>query len=142
MDLKMGSQVFRDVSVPLLWGTRAVVQDRSGRISVIDLSGTTAKLEILGDKPAPRVKYRPLYGQAVEIFDEEAIYIFDPERRSLQSVGLKLPECRIEPNRIWVGTNLFQNNRMSGFGVGIHVHADGGVSIGGPLPAGLAKLKL
>ena len=59
MNLKMGSQVFRNVQIPLLWGTRVVVQDEEGRLSVIDLAGDTAKIEILGDKPAPGVAFLP-----------------------------------------------------------------------------------
>lgn len=143
MKLKMGSHTFIDVAIPLLWGTRAVLQDRKGRISIIDLSGPISKLEILGDKVAPDVKYRPLSGAAVEIFEgNEALYVFDPAWRSIRGVGLKLPTCYIEPHRIRVGTNVFQNNMISGSAVGINVKMNGAITIGSPMPEGLAKLQL
>ncbi len=50
---------FENVEIPLLWGTRAVIQDHEGLISVVDLEGDTARLEIVGDKPAPGVEFVP-----------------------------------------------------------------------------------
>lgn len=52
MNMRMGSHTYIDVQIPLLWGTRAVVQDRLGRVSVFDLSGDSAVVEILEDEPA------------------------------------------------------------------------------------------
>lgn len=143
MNLNMGSQVFRDVVVPLLWGTRAVLQDKKGRISIIDLSGTEAKLEILGDMPAPNVEFRPISGGVIEILqDGNPLYAFDSANKTIRGLTLRLPECQISENATRVGTNLFQNNMISGFGVGIMVMPDGGMAIGGPLPPGLAKLRV
>ena len=30
MDIRLGEQVFQDVQIPLMWGSRAVSQDREG----------------------------------------------------------------------------------------------------------------
>ena len=59
MDLRMGGQVFRAVKIPLLWGTRAIVQDRNGALSVINLGGSDAILEILSGEPAEGTEFRP-----------------------------------------------------------------------------------
>ncbi len=61
MNLQMGSQRFVDVEIPLLWGTRAVVQDRDNHLSVINLDGPKARLEILADKPAPKARFTPTF---------------------------------------------------------------------------------
>lgn len=139
----MGSQLFRDVAVPLLWGTRAVVQDTKGRISIIDLAGAEAKLEILGDKPAPGVEFRPASGDSVEILENlTPLYSFNAASKTLRGIELRLPECQIADNQIRVGTNRFSNNQIRGFGVGIHIMPNGGMAIGGPMPPGLAKLRV
>jgi len=141
MNIQMGSQVFSDVAIPLLWGTRAILQDKKGRISIIDLSGTNAKLEVLGDKPAPNIEFRPISGGVIEILqDGNPLYAFDSGNKTIHGLTLRLPECQISNNATRIGTNLFQNNMISGFGVGIMVMEDGGIALGGPLPAGLAKL--
>jgi hypothetical protein len=51
MDIRLGENTFVDVQIPLLWGSRAISQDRDGRLSVVDLSEGTIKVEIIGDKP-------------------------------------------------------------------------------------------
>jgi len=40
-----------------------------------------------------------------------------------------------------VGTNTFQNNVVSGFGVGISV-TENAIGLGGPIPPGLAALRV
>jgi len=143
MNLRMGSQVFRDVTIPILWGTRAVLQDKRGRISIVDLSGPQAKLEILGDQPAPNVEFRPISGGAIEILnDGTSLYAFDAQTKTIRGITLRLPECEMTDNGIRVGTNRFQNNMISGFGVGIMIMEDGGIAVGGPLPPGLARLRI
>jgi len=140
MKLKMGSHIFDDVEIPLLWGTRAVLQDGQGRISVIDLSGDTARLEILGDKPGPGVEFAPTE-EGVDIIEMgERVYSYNPKSRSLTGLGLNpLPECEIGKRRIRVGSNIFAGNVISGFGVGILV-TENEVAVGAPLPPHLAKL--
>ena len=49
MNLRMGRQVLMNVQIPLLWGERAIIQDKRNRISIIDLSGDKARIEVLAD---------------------------------------------------------------------------------------------
>ena len=139
MNLKMGSQIFQDVQIPMLWGSRAVLQDKQGRLSLVDLSGKTAKLEIVGDKPAPGIEFVPVI-EGFKIFDNgNPLYIYYPKEKRLSSINLELPECQIGQWEIRVGTNVFSSNVVAGFGVGIAVTKDG-IAMGAPLPPNLAKL--
>ncbi len=140
MNLAMGSHTFREVTVPLLWGSRAILEDDAGRLSVIDLAGDKAHLEILGDKPAPGVAFTPtIDGIAILSPQREELYLYSPAERRLSTDRLNLPDCQILPDKILVGTNAFSSNMVSGFGVGIAI-TEHGISIGGPLPPGLARL--
>jgi hypothetical protein len=139
MNLQMGSQRFRDVQIPLLWGERAIVQDRKGRLSIIDLSGSNARLEILADEPAPGVSFRPRVDGIVILRNGEELYSYNSKDKLMSPITLKLPECQITPWSTRVGTNQFSGNFISGFGVGIAV-TENGIAVGAPLPAGLAKL--
>lgn len=142
MNLQLGSQVFNNVEIPILWGTRAILQDAKRRMSVIDLGGSHAKIEILGDKPAPGVEFKPLSDDLVEILENgKSLYIFDSNRKCLQSITLDLPECEIRPNGTRIGGSFFQGNTITGAPVGIVVSATG-IGIGASLPPGLAKLRI
>lgn len=139
MNLRMGGQVFQDVQIPLLWGERAVIQDRQGRLSVIDLSGEEARLEVLADEPAPGIAFRPRIDGIVILSDETELYHYDPREKLLTGITLELPECQISPWATRVGSNQFMGNVFSGFGVGIAVTKDG-IALGTPVPPRLAKL--
>lgn len=139
MNLNMGSQVFRNVEIPLLWGKRAVLQDEKGRISVISLEGSEAEIEILGDKPAPGIKYELVKGGFKIYSDGTELYVFYPDRRIISGLSVKLPECEIGTTETRIGTNVFSGNMVSGYGVGIVVD-ERGIGMGAPLPPGLAKL--
>lgn len=142
MDLKMGSQEFQNVQIPLLWGKRAIVEDNQKRISIISLEGKEAKIEILGDKPAPNIEYEVIEENAYKIIsDGDALYSYSPQTRTITGISIKLPECEIQDSGIRVGTNRFMGNTIQGFGVGIIVN-ESGFGMGGPLPEGLAKLKV
>jgi len=139
MNLQMGGQIFRDVQVPLLWGSRAVLQDKLGRLSLIDISGETAKLEIIGDKPAPGIEFVPVI-EGFKIFDSgRPLYVYNPKEKILSSIDLGLPDCQIGQWEIRVGSNVISGNVVEGFGVGIAVMKDG-IAMGAPLPPSLAKL--
>ena len=139
MNLKMGSQTFLNVLIPLLWGSRAVLQDKHGRISVIDLSGDSAKLEIVSDKPAPGIEFVPKLDGFEILSDRRPLYLYKPEEKVLTDIETGLPECQIRPQEIRVGSNRLSNNTISSVGVGIHVTRDG-IAIGAPLPPSLANL--
>lgn len=139
MNLKMGSQHFADVEIPLLWGTRAVLQDRKGRLSVVDLSEPQARLEVLGDEPAPGVEFEPTADGFTVMRSGQSLYAYNPTGHSLHGISLKLPDCHVTPSGIHIGTMYFGNNAVIGFAVGMAV-SENGFSMGSPLPPGLAKL--
>jgi hypothetical protein len=138
MNLKVGSHTFRNVQVPILWGTRAILQDSHGRLSVVDLSGARARLEILANSPAPGADFRPRIG-GFSILGGEELYSFNVEDRSFEPVGLRLPPIQIGSREIRIGTNRISNAMVTNAAVGIHVDGNS-ISIGAPLPHGLARL--
>lgn len=141
MDLYIGSQIFRDVDIPILWGSRAIVQDERNRLAVIDLEGDSAFPEVIGDEPAPGIEFVPTSNGFKVMRDGEPIYEFDRERRTITGISVNLPEIEIKKHRTRVGSNVIQGGNIAGFGVGIVVRGDG-FAIGAPLPDGLADLKI
>lgn len=141
MDLKMGGQTFRDVKIPLLWGSRAVLTDKDGRVSVIDLGGDRPRLEILGDKCAPGVEFVPTVDGFSVLSEDKALYSYNPVEKTLTSTGLGLPECQIGRREIRVGSAHVTSSTFEGTQVGIAVTKDG-IAMGAPLPLGLAKLDI
>ncbi|WP_456427719.1 hypothetical protein [Rhodocaloribacter sp.] len=142
MNIRIGSNDFIGVDVPLLWGTRAVLQDKQGRISVIDLAGEEARIEILGDKPAPGVEFLPTSSGFEILHDGEPLYNYNADEKLLSSLGVgSLPDCQVLRNGVVVGTNRFMGNMVSGYGVGIAVD-EKSISMGAPLPDKLARIKI
>lgn len=140
MNLRLGGNEFRNVQVPVLWGTRAILMDKTGKLSIIDLGSTEPRIEILGDEPAPRVAYAPLVdGISILGADERELYRYDPKERTLYPISLRLPECEIGLDSIRIGFSVFGANSISGAPVGLVVREDG-ISLGAPLPAALARL--
>jgi hypothetical protein len=141
MNLRMGGQDFTNVQIPLLWGERAILQDAIGRLSVLDLSGERARVELLADEPAPGVDFRPGVDGFTVIQNGVELYGYDSREKTLSSFSLGLPEVQITADRTRIGTNWFSGNSVSGSGVGISVGKQG-MALGAPLPAKLAKLSL
>ena len=139
MNINIGGQSFIGVQIPILWGTRAILQDKENRISVIDLSDTEARVEILGDKPAKGMEYSLNIDGFTLLKKGIEIYKYNPSDKLLSSIGLKLPECQISSQEIRIGTSTFSGNVVSGSGVGIFV-SEHGMGMGGPIPPNLAKL--
>ena len=139
MKLDIGAHRFVDVNVPLLWGSRAVLQDGEGRLSVVNLEPPAARLEILGGQAAPGISYTPTQNGISILSDGQELYFFSPKERRLSSDVLGLPDCVIGDAEIRIGTSTFSNNSVSGFGVGIGV-TQNGFFLGGPIPPGLAEL--
>lgn len=135
----MGSHVFIDVEVPVLWGTRAILQDLQGRLSVIDLAGDSAIPEVIGGEPAPSIEFAPTSSGFKVIRRGQILYVFSKADNSLTSIALGLPPLQIQEDQIRVGSNLFQGNIVAGSGVGFAVTEDG-VAMGTSLPKKLAEL--
>ena len=140
MNLNIGSQTFINVEIPVLWGTRAVLQDSAGKLSVIDLSGKDARLEIVDNEPGPGVDYKLTPDGIVIIVDDTETYSFDPKRGSFSSDVLGLPDTQITTGGTTVGGSRFSGNMVMGAAVGLMVTKDG-IAMGVTrLPEGLAKL--
>lgn len=139
MNLKMGSQLFSNVEIPLLWGKRAIIQDKKNRLSVIDLSGMKAKMEILADEPAPGITFERTFSGFKILENGVALYVYDPTEKRLESLALGLPDCEVTPSGIRIGKSQFSGNYFGGSAVGIAVTREG-IALGAPLPPGLAKL--
>lgn len=140
MNLQLGSNVFRDVTIPVLWGKRALIQDEQSRLSIIDLAGDRALLEVLGDEPAPGIEFRPTSDGFLVIRNGETLYKFNPGQKILSGVSLDLPDVQINAYETRVGTNIFSGNSVSGMAIGIAI-GEQGISFGvSQLPEGLADL--
>lgn len=139
MNLNMGSQRFEGVKILLIWGKRAILEDKTSRISIILLDGAKAVLEVLGNKPAPNIQYELIKDGFKVILNGQELYSFDKNRRIIKGLSRKLPECEIQSSGIRVGSNILSGNKGIGFGVGITVYEQR-IIMGLPLPEGLAKL--
>lgn len=140
MNLIMGGQVFENVRIPILWGTRAIVQDKKSRMSVIELAEDRPQIEILAGQPAPGVRFRPrVDGIVVLAADDRELYLYNAREGILSSISLGLPECQITADSTRVGSTYVSGSGFSGLGVGIRVTADG-ILLGGAVPEGLAEL--
>ncbi len=135
----MGSQRFEGVKILLIWGKRAILEDKTSRISIILLDGAKAVLEVLGNKPAPNIQYELIKDGFKVILNGQELYSFDKNRRIIKGLSRKLPECEIQSSGIRVGSNILYGNKGIGFGVGITVYEQR-IVMGLPLPEGLAKL--
>jgi hypothetical protein len=139
MNLKIGSESFFNVAVPLLWGTRAIIQDKLGRITVVDLGGSSAKLEILADEPAEGIEFEFTSDGFLIRDGDKALYNYSSVDKTLRSASLNLPQIVISPGSIMVGTNTFSNNTIIGSEVGLLI-SERGIGIGASLPYNLARL--
>lgn len=139
MNINLGGQVFIGIQIPLLWGTRAILQDKERRLSVIDLSEIEAKIEILGDKPANGMEYSLNIDGFTIHKNGMGLYKYNPSDKLITGITLNLPECKITPSEIRVGSSIFSGNMVVGYGIGIFV-TENGMGMGAPLPPNLAKL--
>lgn len=141
MDFQFGSQTFRNVQIPILWGTRAILAHQTGALSIINIAGETAKLEVIGDSPSNDVEYSEKEDGFVIYDNDQQAYFYSPARKLIRDLKGELPECELKGDHVRIGTNKIGNSMVTGFQVGIGVSSDG-FFIGGPLPKGLAELKL
>jgi hypothetical protein len=141
MDFRLGSQHFIGVKIPLLWGTRAILSHSSGALSVIDIGGESAFPEIVSDTPWNQVEYTEKEDGFVIYRGDKQAYFYSPARKLFRDMAGSLPECEISAEYTRVGTNKISGGMIAGFGVGIGV-SENGFFMGGPIPPGLAELKV
>ena len=139
MNIKMSSQIFKDVEIPLLWGERAVMEDKEGKMYIIALDGEKAVVEVIANEPAPNIEYELIENGFKIILNGNDIYSFDPNKKIITSISLNLPECELNQSHTRIGSNIISGCSISGFGVGIVVDEQG-MGIGAPLPEGLERL--
>ncbi|ENM6580665.1 hypothetical protein [Vibrio alginolyticus] len=141
MKFKIGTVDFYNVYIPLLWGKRAVLSHSDGKLSIIDLSGSEARLEVMADEAWVGIEYSEKE-DGIVIFDKgEKIYFYSPSRKLLRDLKGNLPECELGRNSTRIGSNTISGSTVSGFGVGLGVSEEG-FFMGGPVPEGLAKLEI
>ena len=139
MNLNMENQIFEDVRIPLLWGKRAILEDKTGRISIILLDGNKAILEVLGNEPTSNIQYELKEGGFKVIHNGQDVYSFDKKRRVITGHSQRLPECEIRGGGIRIGSNVLSRSKSIGFGVGVEVYEQR-IVMGNSLPKGLARL--
>ena len=139
MNLNMENQIFKDVRIPLLWGKRAILEDKTGRISIILLDGNKAILEVLGNEPTSNIQYELKEGGFKVILNGQDVYSFDKRRRVITGHLQRLPECEIRGSGIRIGSNVLSRSKVIGFGVGVEVYEQR-IVMGNSLPIGLARL--
>ena len=141
MNFRIGGQFFSNVRVPVLWGSRAILRDQQGNLSIVNLEGESAILEVIDGRPAAGTNISPTtYGY--EILDREGkqLYTVNPTTKSLTPVALRLPAVTLGEHELRLGLHVFEVN-MVGVGVGILV-TESGITLGGPLPLILRNLRV
>ena len=139
MNLNMENQIFEDVRIPLLWGKRAILEDKKGRISIILLDGNKAVLEVLGNEPTSNIQYETIEDGFKVIHNGQDLYSFNTKKRVITGHSQKLPECEIRGGGIRIGSNVLSRNKTLEFGVGVEVQEQR-IIMGNSLPRGLARL--
>jgi hypothetical protein len=141
MDFRIDGQFFSNVRVPLLWGSRAILRDGQGHLSIVNLESTSPRLEVIDDKPASGANVVPTTDGYV-ILDGEGghLYSVNPTTRSLTPIGLRLPPVTFGERELRLGAHVFEVN-MVAVGVGI-LATESGIALGGPLPLLLGQLRV
>lgn len=142
MNFRVAGQFFANVKVPILWGSRAILQDRQGHLSIINLEGDSVVLEVVEDRPCRGTSSSPQV-EGFLILDGEGAerYAFNPRTKSVTSISLQLPPVTVDEHELRVGTHVFVGNIVASFGVGIQV-TESGIALGGSLPPALAALRV
>lgn len=141
MDFRICGQFFANVKVPVLWGSRAILQDQRGHLSIVNLEGDSPTLEVIDDRPEAGANFAARSDGYV-VLDGEGVqlYAVNPRTKSLTPIGLRLPPLTLGERVLRLGTNVFEGN-VVGIGVGILV-TESELVLGGPLPTALAALRV
>jgi hypothetical protein len=142
MDFRIQGQFFAHVKVPVLWGSRAILQDQQGHLSIANLEADPVVLEVIDDQPGPGTNFAPLTeGYLVLDVEGAKLYAVNPKTKSLIPFVLRLPPATVGVRELRVGADIFAGNMVVGIGVGIVV-TESGIAFGGPLPPALAALRV
>jgi len=149
--IKIGGNKFEKVFIPLVLEDRYFLveeQDGNDVWSVITLSEGKPIVEILRNKPQenPITVSDTNPRGIIAVADPKRgqfIYKLRPGSKNSSIFGKingKETEIKITDREIRIGTNVFQNNMITGFAVGISVDKNGGIALGSALPPELQKL--
>lgn len=140
MDFRIRGQFFANVKVPVLWGSRAILQDQHGHLSIVNLAADRVVLEVMDDQPGPGANFAPLTeGYVIIDLWGAKLYSVNPKTKSLIPIVLRLPPVTVGVRELRVGDNLLPGNMVVGIGVGLVV-TESGMALGGQLPEALANL--
>jgi hypothetical protein len=139
MNLVLPNYSFHDAWIPVLWGDRAIVEERSGTLSVIAIENFFPSLEIVRDQPAPGVNFSIIWGGFQIMRFPNVIYQFNVREKLFTSQTLGLPEVQIAQSYVRVGAEIYPNfSNFDGL-VGVQVTPNG-VQVGALLPMPLMGL--
>lgn len=142
MNIRTGGQFFANVKIPILWGSRAILQDQYGHLSIVNLEADGPVLEVIDDHPVAGTNFSHR-SEDFLILDVEGIELYALNRltKSVTSISLGLPTVTLGLQEVRVGTNVFVGSTAADIGVGVIV-TESGVTLGGSLPPGLAALRV
>jgi hypothetical protein len=142
MDFRIRGQFFANVKVPVLWGSRAILQDQHGHLSIVNLNADGVVLEVIDDQPGLGTNFAPLTeGYVILDVEHAKLYTVNPKTKSLVPSMLRLPPVTVGVRELRIGANVFGGDIVVGIGVGIVV-TESGIALGGPLPQALAALRV
>jgi hypothetical protein len=141
MNFRICGQFFSNVRVPVLWGSRAILRDEQGHLSIVDLEGESPILEVVDDRPAVGARVS-LTTEGYVILDREGrqLYSVNPKTKSLSPVALRLPAVTLGEHELRLGPHVLEVN-MVGVAVGILV-TEKGIELGGQLPTLLGDMRV
>jgi hypothetical protein len=109
MDRITARELLRSARAPLLWGSRLILQEPDGRLSVLNIEPGATRLEVLRNQPAPGMGFVPLrYGFRIVAFDTR-YDVYPHEGLFFNSAAPDLPDVQIDQLYIRVGSQIFPN---------------------------------
>jgi hypothetical protein len=138
----VGSNKFDEVACPLVFENRYFLVDQSvedPKWTVLSLKDGDLIIEVLNNQPQKNkiteVETNPT--GIITVSDQKSdkfLYKIRPDSRSTSIFGSirgEVTEIRITDKEIRVGTNVFRRNSVKNSPIGVLVHNDGAVSLGG-----------
>ena len=149
--VNIGSNNFENVAFPLAFENRYFMLESTGGSdvwTVFTVQGGKSTIEILKNNPEnnefTKAKTNPTGIVTVSDVKTGAfLYKLRPGNKNSSVFGRingEETEIKITDREIRIGTNIFQSNLVSGFGVGIIVDGNGGIGMGAGLPPELQSL--
>ncbi len=149
--VNIGSNKFENVEFPLAFENRYFMLESSSDTdvwTVFTMKDGKPIIEVLNNRPQDNelsmAETNPT--GIITVSDPKTgafLYKLRPGNKNSSIFGLingKETEIKITDKEIRIGTNVFQNNTVSGFAVGIIVDGNGGIGMGAGLPPELQRI--